>query len=109
MADKLINGDYVKENNTLIKIEYIDELLQNAGLVLNAERGRFYPNKNFGSRIKEAAGRPAEYALAYARQALDGIDGVFVCSASQSGNSVVLKLMINGEEREVSIALENNI
>ena len=109
MSDRLIDGDYVKENGALVQVDYIDEVLQNAKLLLKAIRGRFYPNKNFGSHIRENSDISAAYATAYARQALDSLDGVYVSSARRENSDIIIKLLINGEEREVSIALENNI
>lgn len=111
MTLKLVNGDYVKDdNNKLEAIEYIDEVLQNATILLNANRGKFYPNKNFGSHIEKINSQPYdEYALAFARQALAVIDGVCVKSANRIGNLLTLDLTINNEERQVTLQLEDNI
>lgn len=110
MTNIIVNGDYVKQNNSLRQIEYIDELLQNAKLLLTASRGHFYPNKNFGSAIREISQEPkAEYALAYARQALDQLDGVCVKSAELNNARWCFTLDINGEERQVTVELENNL
>lgn len=70
--------------------------------------GKFYPNKNFGSKIKSSLLPPVnEYAAAYAREALDRIDGVFVKSAQYKKPILTVNLIINDEERQVSIDLEN--
>ncbi len=110
MQLKLINGDYAKENGKPLTVTYVEELLQNAFVAINTKRGRFYPNKNFGSFIKESTAVPIEeYAFAYASQAVDGIDGVYVKSAKAIEGAIKIKLIINNAEKEVVIALENNV
>lgn len=110
MTNKIINGDYVKAGNTLEQIEYIDELLQSIKIVLTAGRGSFYPNKNFGSNIRNICQEPrAEYAIAYARQALDTLDGVCVKGVTFENNQATFTIDINNEERQVTVSLESNI
>ncbi|MBQ7202855.1 MAG: hypothetical protein IJS03_02425 [Eubacterium sp.] len=108
MADKLTNGDYtiVSGEKALEQIDYINELLQNAFVLLKAKRGRFYPNKDFGSLIYSLdTGNPEKYIEAFAQQALDKLDGVFVKSAvvdSQSG-AILINLLINDTQGQVII------
>lgn len=84
--------------------QYIDALVESAKVLLNAQRGNFYPNKNFGSLLKTVCRQPKdEYALAYARQALDSIDGVFVKSAICLDDKFVFDLLINNQQRQVEI------
>jgi phage baseplate assembly protein W len=112
LTQKIINGDYVKSQNgtALESVDYIDELLQSVRIILSAERGKFYPDKNFGSHLKNIANEPrTEYALAYARQAVDTLDGVFVKKAELVDGSMIFDLTINNEERQVSLDLENDI
>ncbi|MFR5875365.1 MAG: hypothetical protein ACLUFN_02620 [Eubacterium sp.] len=112
MTELIENGDYVKcEDKThLKKTDYIDELLQNIRLILTAKRGKFYPNKDFGSYIRDNAEEPkADYALNYARQAVSSIDGVYIKSSAMKENEIIFRLTVNGEEREVSVNIENNI
>lgn len=113
MTEKIVNGDYVinEETKRPVMIEYIDELLQKIAMHLTARRGSFYPDKNFGSllRAKQLEQPKNEYALAYARQTLDEFDGVFVKSAFVKDDAVDFVLIINDDERQVSIKLENNI
>lgn len=110
MALRLTDGDYVKNENGALTVEYIEELLQNALVALSTRRGRFYPNKSFGSYIKGNAEQPlCEYAFAFASQALDGIDGVYVKSAAEAENGLKINLIINSQEREVTVRLENNL
>ncbi len=104
MVAKLVDGDYVIENENIAQVDYIDEVLQNAFVGINAKRERFYPNKNFGSYIYliENKSRPS-YALSYARQAVDLIDGVYIKSVCAFDNGYLFKIMINDEEREIFI------
>lgn len=112
MTNKIVNGDYVKcaDKTDLQRVEYIDEVLQNIKLLLTASRGSFYPNKNFGSNLKRINAQPfEEYALAYARQALQCVDGVRVVKARLNNNTLNFDVIINEEERQVTLELENNI
>lgn len=109
MQSKLVNGDYAKDGAPLT-VSYIEELLQNAFVALNTKRESFYPNKSFGSKIRMINRRPVEeYAFAYACQALEGLDGVFVKGASLTDNGVIILLAVNGTQGQVNIELENNI
>lgn len=112
MTEQIVNGDYVKdsEKTGLITVEYITELLQNILIVLNTKRGNFYPDKDFGSNISKINSQPvSDYACAYARQALDSINGVFVKNCEMNANILNFNLIINNEERQVSIDFENNL
>ena len=107
---KLIDGEYVKDGGALVTVEYIEALLQNVSLILYAERGRFYPDKDFGSRIREINKEPfEEYAAAYIRQALYDLDGVFVKNVRKNENEITVELIINDENREVVLPFENDI
>lgn len=110
MTGKIENGEYVVANFTgkINTIDYIDELLQTILLHLTARSGSFYPNKNYGSllRVNELKQPKDKYALAYARQTLDMLDGVFVKSASVSDDAVTFNLIINDKERQVSLKLD---
>lgn len=87
-------------------VQYIDSLVESVKVLLNAQRGEFYPNKNFGSLLKTVYCQPkSEYALAYARQALENIDGVFVKSASCFDDKFIFDLLINNEQRQVEIKI----
>ena len=59
----------------------------------------FDADKNFGSKIR--ASQSNAEILAYARQSVDELDGVFVKSAVKNKNSVTFVLTVNGEERSV--------
>lgn len=111
-AYKLENGDYVKtdDEKDFQTVEYIDEIVQTASLALKAQRGKFYPDKNFGSHIKNMiANENAERVLVWARQALDSIDGVYVKNALIKDKTLVADLIINNIERSVSISFEADL
>lgn len=111
MTYGLINGDYVRGvDGKLLTVDGVREVLQNVMLQLTATRGRFYPNKDFGSDLKTKMQAPPEaYALAYARQALGDTDGVFVTKATVNLGDIVFTLQINNSEEEVSISLEDDV
>lgn len=105
MTEKIINGDYAfDDENKLKRVEYIDELLQNVVFTLSTQCGKFYPNKDFGSYIKENKEAPEDLCfLVYARQAIDDIDGVYIKSAKKNGKQVSFIILVNDEERVVNI------
>ncbi len=80
-------------------------MLGRAILNIKARRRKFYPNKNFGSFIKDINTEPYEqWALAFANQALDGLDGVYAVGVRSAQDGTVLKLMINRREYEVELS-----
>ena len=103
MTEKITNGDYVKDGNGLAEIRYIEELLQDVSLSLQALRGSFYPDKNYGSQLRSSADKCEARAVCYARQALSGFDGIYVKSAKITDNGYVFTVMVNDQERQVSI------
>lgn len=110
MTNKIVNGDYAPTENGLETVEYYDEVLQMAKMLLVTQRGRFYPNKNFGSFLKADLPYPSdEYALAYTRLALEGLDGVQVSSAHIDNGVLYASLIINSEEKQVIQNLEDYI
>lgn len=104
MTEKIINGDYVKSDTGLEETEYIDEVLQNAAIALETLRGSFYPDKNYGSRLKREKILSEEYALCFARQALSDFDGVYIKSAKIKENGCEFTVAVNGQERQVLIS-----
>ncbi len=112
MTDKIENGDYVvcSDAADLVSVEYIDEVLQMAKMLLVTQRGKFYPNKDFGSYLKGDLPFPSdEYALAYARLALERLDGVEVSRARVENNILYVDLTINSKEKQVIQNLEDYI
>lgn len=78
-------------------------LLQNFLRALNCPKGRFYPDKNYG-RVIEGSNALQEL-MAYVRQTAEEFDGVYVKSMDICGDYANIQLLINDEERQVSIAL----
>lgn len=66
-------------------------------------KGSFYPDKDYGSKIREAVNE--KQLLSYARQAIENISGVYLKNATLSDNIVTLDLLINDEERTVTVQL----
>lgn len=69
--------------------------------------GNFYPNKNYGSVIGGYS--DINTLLAAARCSAGKIDGVFIKNAKKENGNAILSVLINNEERTVSINLEQNI
>lgn len=88
-------------------VEHIDELLRSVKHMLYARQGKFYPNKDFGSllRLAEYKEPMLDYALSYARQAVDKIDGAYVKGVAVEGSALVFDILINDEEGRVTIEL----
>lgn len=105
MTEKIKNGDYVKNGAELAEVQYIEELLQNAVIVLQTLRGSFYPDKNFGSHLKTSENVSEALAIGYARQALSSFDGVHIKTAKIDENGCDFTLMINDQERQVLIKI----
>ncbi len=80
------------------------EILLASVMALHTDRGRFYPNKDYGSGLR-SSGLSAEELLGCARQALYDFDGVYVKSARLDGGKAVFVLLINNREKEVEISL----
>ena len=86
--------------------EFITQVLEDCTMALVCPQGSFYPNKNFGSLIAERGKRiDNKELLSYARQAVDDLDGVYVKNAFANEENAVFTVMINDEERQVSISL----
>lgn len=112
MTEKIVNGDYALADDGigLQMADYMDEIVQTIKMLLVAPRGRFYPNKDFGSLLQANLPHPSEeYALAYARQALESLDGVFVDSARVENGAIYLGITINSEEKQVILQIGNYI
>ncbi len=100
MTAEILNGDYVKHAAGLKEIEHADELLQNILIALTVHRGNFYPDKNFGTHCFGSA----DYAFAYAGQALNGLNGVYIKSVKENKNGFDFTVIINHCERRVSVS-----
>lgn len=97
MKNNLINGICVQECDE-------EETLLNAVRALYTARGSFYPDKNYGSKIRCTLNMPNEfYALCFARQALYNINGVYVKSVARENGKYDFTLLVNNKERQVQI------
>ena len=83
------------------KIKNIEGLCKSA---LYCKLGSFYPDKNFGSKIRQAID-DKKLLLSFVRSALNDIDAVYVKSADLKENKLTATLLINDEERQVSVDL----
>lgn len=70
------------------------------------EKGDFYPDKNFGSRIYSAK-KNERLMLSFIRMALSKIDGVYVKNITYSANDnlITINALINNEERQVYVII----
>ncbi len=94
MTEKTVNGDC------------IDVALKEIVMAFNTVRGNFYPDKDYGSHIKNATKLPVEfYVLCYARQALYDMNGIFIKSVSINNKNYDFVVIVNNEERQVRITV----
>lgn len=92
---------------TTVHNDAVGEMAADAVMRLTARRGRFYPNKNFGTEFLPSCIPTREWAMAYGRQALDDADGVYLKNAVVNKNEVTYFLSINGIERQVTVKYDN--
>ncbi|MGN0531740.1 MAG: hypothetical protein ACI4IN_02980 [Eubacterium sp.] len=109
MTDLIINGDYVTtgQGSGLQMVEHIPRILQDVTMHLGIKRCKFYPNKDYGTALQGDMRPITRYALACARQALYNFDGVYVKNAVQNEDTITYYLVINNEERQVSVKYED--
>lgn len=82
------------------RIDGPNGLLRDAALALIIPRGKFYPDKNFGSVVKYT--EPIALTLARARQAVEHLDGVYVKSVEKRDDGLmVFNLSVNDVQRQV--------
>lgn len=84
----------------------VNSVLYDCVTALLCPRGEFYPDKNYGSHIiRNKNIIDSERLLCYARQAVSGMDGVYIKSAQLNNKNAVFTVMINNENRQVSIEI----
>lgn len=84
-----------------------DRVLSDCITALACPAGEFYPDKDYGSRIKYGMQNPDEKRLlCYARQALSSMDGIYVKNAGIKDGKILFSIMINNEERQAVITIE---
>lgn len=92
----------MNDRKNAVDIDYLNGLLEAVALCLTATRGNFYPDKDFGAKIKYALAEPE--ILSQARTAVERLDGVYVKSVSKIQNGIVVyNLIINDDERQVEV------
>ena len=92
----------MNDRKNAVDIDYLNGLLEAAALCLTATRGNFYPDKDFGAKIKYTLAEPE--ILSQARAALERLDGVYVKSVSKTENGIVVyNLVLNDDERLVEL------
>ena len=85
-----------------VDTDYINGLLEAAVLCLTTVRGKFYPDKDFGSKISYGLSEPE--ILSQARASLEALDVVYVKSVGKTENGIVVyNLAINDYERQVEL------
>lgn len=110
MVAKIENGDYMLRNHALNSVNYYDALCQSARMIMLIPRGKYYPDKNFGSYIYSVSDLSFEdKLLTYARQALLEFYGVFVKSVSVTDKEITYVIDFDFGERTVSINIENDL
>lgn len=68
------------------------------------KKGSFYPDKNYGSLIR--ADMDKSNLLACVRQAASQLDGVYIKSACEKSNKIIIDIVINDDsERRIEIDL----
>ncbi|MCM1285174.1 MAG: hypothetical protein NC213_08300 [Acetobacter sp.] len=81
-------------------------ILQNALRAICCPRGKFYPDKNYGSKINASVSSLSDKQLLdYARQAVSDIDGVTVKSVDVGSKNIKFTILVNNERGQVSINL----
>lgn len=82
----------------------VESVIKDCVMAILCRHGRFYPNKNYGSIIAE---NELNSILAGARYAVRDIDGVVIKSGQMIDGSAELKIIVNDEERSVTVKIEN--
>lgn len=94
-------------NKEISRFATVDDVLNDCVAAICCPIERFYPNKNFGSKIN--SGLTANEILALARAAVRDLDGVFIKSVSLTDNNARFKILINDNIRSVNVNLEQDI
>lgn len=84
--------------------DVIEEALKNALRCFTVRRGEFYADKNFGSKIRIE--QTEAEILAYARQSVAELDGVFVKSVEKGDGSVTFLIKINENVKAVTVKFD---
>lgn len=105
MTNSVNNISYTGESG-----EYTETIYQDIARAIQTERGAFYPDKNYGSELRRIKEEPAVlYALCLARNAVYGMNGVYITKAQQADGGFNFTVVINDTEREVFVPIELNL
>lgn len=106
---KIENGDWVYRNDSIDIVRGVNEIMGHVEARLYAKKGKFYPNKDFGSllfTLKDSQDENRDMqALQYARQALSDMPDIFVEKATVDGGEAIVTIIFDGSEKEVIIKL----
>lgn len=106
MTEEIKNGDYVLRDGAFSMLDGEDALLQSLRVLLQCPRGQVAAAMDFGSRLRSLQVlSPADRVLAMARQAAAGVDGVCFLTAQTRGREIRFTLLLNGQERQVCVAV----
>ena len=86
------------------KDDVIDDVFALCKSAIYCKLGDFYPDKNFGSRIRGAIG-DNKLLLSYTREALSDIDSAYVKQVNLNGKMLEVTLTINEEERQMNVQI----
>lgn len=110
MTDTVINSGFGGDGAEPLSAEYTQTVFQDIARALRAERGAFYPDKNYGSELRKIKEEPVLlYALCLARSAVYGMDGVYISKAQRADGGLEFTVIINDMKREVFVPIELNI
>ena len=86
--------------------EKIADIINLCRSAVYCKKGRFYPDKNFGSRIHEAK-ENERLMLSFIRMALSKLDWVYVKNVTyiKNDNLITVDVLINNEERQVYVVI----
>lgn len=83
----------------------IEQIIKDFHSALSCPSGEFYPDKNYGSRLRGKT--DINSLLSAARLAVREISGIYIKSGIKENNKLILSVLINeNEERTVVIDLD---
>lgn len=85
----------------------IEQIIKDCISAISCPKGKFYPDKNYGSRL--IGDDEINRLLSAARLAVSKIDGVYIKNGRIENSTLLLSVLINNEERTVDIKLETNV
>lgn len=104
-ANKINAGDYIFENGKAVTAIQKEQIVQNIKTELCCGLGKFYPDKNFGSTVKNAMANnlQEENVICAVKNCLSKYKNIYVKSAYINSNEIELNLIINNNDERVVI------